>query len=588
MRKTGEMRKSLLAAICLMAFALSAFSAADWRNGERVPLWPEGRMPDAQAHQIGAMTDEASKDEAWRSAHRMPYIEWFEAPAADKRIGACMILVSGGSYQVCCDVGLIKMWKERFTDLGFQCVNLVYRTPRPKGLPIYQSAWEDGQRAVRLVRQDAKKRGFDPEKIGVIGMSAGGHLTVMLATNSQSPAYERIDAVDDIPCHVNWAIANAPAYNTLGGATGNPSPQDGTTVAAPKINPCFAFDEKTCPICFHHGGIDPYSPNGSTLTYRELRKRKIPSELHLYADKKHGAHGFDRALEFLRQMNYDGRLGPQTDRRAVTGNYTERRFVEQIWPDGRMPDVQTNQTTAPFIEWFLPKKRTTGAIQVVLPGGGYSHCNVKGEGLPVAEYLNAKGMTVAIVTYRTPRPQGLPKHQTAWQDAQRAIRLVRSRAPSLGLDPSRIGTMGFSAGGHLALMTALSSKTAAYAPVDEIDKLSCTVQWSCPIYPAYALTDGADSCNKNGGNGDEDVFVPEFAFDAGTPPMCFVHGDADAIAAMASVKCWERLRTMGIQSDLHTLATRGHCFQFKASDGTGSCTWLDQIWDFLTRKGFNK
>ncbi|MBR2355424.1 MAG: alpha/beta hydrolase fold domain-containing protein, partial [Kiritimatiellae bacterium] len=180
------------------------------------------------------------------------------------------------------------------------------------------------------------------------------------------------------------------------------------------------------------------------------------------------------------------------------------------------------------------------------------------------------------------------KHLSAWQDAQRAIRLVRNRAPSLGLDPARIGAMGFSAGGHLTLMTAVSSQTAAYAPVDEIDKLSCAVQWACPIYPAYVLTDGADSGNKNGGNGDEDVIVPELAFDAATPPMCFVHGDADGYAAMASVKCWERLRAMGIQSDLHTLATRGHCFQFKASDGTGSATWLDQVWDFLTRKGFSK
>jgi hypothetical protein len=68
--------------------------------------------------------------------------------------------------------------------------------------------------------------------------------------------------------------------------------------------------------------------------------------------------------------------------------------------------------------------------------------------------------------------------------------------------------------------------------------------------------------------------------------MCFVHGDADKWAAMNSVKIWERLRRMGVQSDLHTLATRGHCFQFTASDGTGSATWADRLWDFLTQKGF--
>ena len=114
------------------------------------------------------------------------------------------------------------------------------------------------------------------------------------------------------------------------------------------------------------------------------------------------------------------------------------------------------------------------------------------------------------------------------------------------------------------------------------------MRWACPIYPAYALTDGADVPNKTGGNADEAVPVPEFAFDAATPPMCFMHGDADGWAAMNSVKIWERLRLMGLQSDLHTLALRGHCFQMSAAPGTGSYTWLDRIWEFYTRKGINR
>ena len=83
---------------------------------------------------------------------------------------------------------------------------------------------------------------------------------------------------------------------------------------------------------------------------------------------------------------------------------------------------------------------------------------------------------------------GKLQHLTSWQDAQRAIRLVRSEAAARGLDPERIGTMGFSDGGHLTYMTALSSLTNAYPAVDAIDRLSCSVQWACPIYPAYSLT----------------------------------------------------------------------------------------------------
>ena len=160
---------------------------------EREPIWPKGKMPDPQDHQIAAMTDEVKAEKFKPAKHRTAYIEWFAAPAEETRNGGCMILISGGSYMNCCDVGLIKKWNEELTALGFQCVNFVYRTPRPVGLPIYQSAWEDGQRAVRMVRSEAAKRGFDPERIGTISMSAGSHLALLLATSSQTPAYERVD-----------------------------------------------------------------------------------------------------------------------------------------------------------------------------------------------------------------------------------------------------------------------------------------------------------------------------------------------------------------------------------------------------------
>ena len=172
------MKKILAGLFLFIAFAVQA--------QERVPLWPKDKMPDAQPGQIAAMTDEAEAPGFNPDRHRIPYLEWFPAPKEGN--GACMILISGGSYQNCCDVNLIQQWKERLTEAGVQCVNFVYRTPRPQGLPIYRSAWEDGQRAVRMVRKEAAKRGFAPEKIGVISMSAGSHLALLLATSSQTPA----------------------------------------------------------------------------------------------------------------------------------------------------------------------------------------------------------------------------------------------------------------------------------------------------------------------------------------------------------------------------------------------------------------
>lgn len=571
----------------LIIFALLSFSLA---AGERETIWPKGKMPHRQEHQIAAMTDEAGRPGFNADKHRTAYLEWYEAPSADKRNGGCMILISGGSYECCCDVGLIKQWNERFTELGFQCVNFVYRTPRPVGLPIYQTAWEDGQRAVRMVRSQAAERGFDPEKIGVISMSAGSHLGLLLATSSQTPSYERVDKLDDIPCHINWAIVNAPAYGTTDAENGTPALRQGYG-ADVKLSEVFRFDEKTCPMSLHHGGTDVYAPHTSILVYKQLRRMGIPAELHLYADKGHGAFGLERGVEFMRQMGYMGEV-PEEER--LMDRYTcddARGFYakENIWPEGRTPDLQQEQCV-PYIEWHIPANLTTKAIQIVYSGGAYYGNNPDDfEVAPIRRYLNEKGMAVVTLKYRTPRPAGnLAKHTTAWQDLQRTIKIVRSKALAKGLDPDRIGIMGSSAGGHLTLMGVTSSRHQSYGPIDEIDRISCKVQWGVGIYPAYVLSDGFDGENSEGGNSDGHFIAPEFSFDLDTAPMVFIHGDADGYSAMGSVKVWEKMAMMGIQSDLHTLATRYHCFHRQASPGTGSYTHLDRIWEFLTSKGFNQ
>lgn len=561
-------------------------SAAVFARNGREMIWPEGRMPDAQSHQIAAMTSE-SRSEGFKSdEHRTAYLEWFDAPDRKTRNGGCMILISGGGYYNCCDMKLIEMWNRELTALGFQCVNFVYRTPRPVGLPIYQTAWEDGQRAVRMVRSEAKKRGFDPEKIGTISMSAGSHLALMLATSSETPAYERIDALDDIPCHINWAIVNAPAYVTTDSEKGTKATRQGYGPDV-KLSDAFRFDAHTCPVCLTHGGLDPYTPYGSTLMYRKFRSMGIPAEIHLFPNKPHGAFGFERAVEFMKQLGILGELEPEV---KLMDRFTDdgARAIykkEYVWPEGRMPDAQAHQCT-PYIEWHIPAELKTTAIQIIYSGGGYKKNDPDGfEAAPARRYLNGKGMAVVTMKYRTPRPEGLAKHTTAWEDLQRAIRIVRSEAASYGLDPERIGIMGGSAGGHLTLMGVTSSRHQAYLPADDIDKLPCNVQWGIGIYPAYALTDGDDMHNTTGGNDDSAVLVRDFSFDLDTAPMLFLHGDADKWAAMNSVKVWEQMQRMGIQSELHTLVGRGHCFQRSASPGTASYNWLDRIADFLNERG---
>ena len=573
------MKKRMLLLVAAMLWTWSGYA---W---ERETVWPKGKMPHRQEHQIAAMTDEAGEPGFKADKHRVAYLEWFEKPDEAVRNGACMILISGGAYDCCCDVGLIKLWHETLTRQGIQCVNFVYRTPRPTGLPIYQTAWEDAQRAVRMVRSQAKKRGFDPEKIGTISMSAGSHLALLLATSSQTPAYERVDAMDTIPCHINWAIVNAPAYVTNDAESGTPATRQGYG-ADVKLSDVFKFDKKTCPMSLHHGGTDIYSPNGSTLVYRELRRRHIPAELHLYPNEGHGAFGLERGIEFMNQMEFYSKLAPKEDimQRFASDGGRRETVKEDVWPEGKMPCAQDHQCK-PYLEWHFPKEKKTDAIQIIYSGGSYEGNNPDGfEVAPTRRYLNDLGMTVVTMKYRTPRPKGLAKHTTAWQDLQRAVRLVRSKATSLGLNPDKIGIMGSSAGGHLTLMGVTSSMHQSYWPIDDIDKLPCNVQWGVGIYPAYALTDGDNAPNSAGGNEDSAVLVPEFSFDLQTAPMIFIHGDADGWAAMNSVKVWEKMRSMGIQSELHTLALCEHCFQNHASPGTGSYTWMDQIREFLRKQ----
>ena len=568
---------------------------------ERTYIWPEGKMPNFQPSQIAAKTEEVASPGFKADDFRRPYIDWY-APNPECRTDLCVITVSGGGFEKCCDAERMRPAVERLVEAGVTVADVTYRTPRPKGLPIHQSAWEDLQRTVRVVKSQAAKRGFDPEKVGATGISAGAKAVLLLATSSLTPAYEPVDEIDLLPCNLLFAIPQAPAY-VLTDGDGTPNTRDGDAPDV-KLVPELKFDEKTCPMCFFQGGIDAYSPFGSTQIYRQLRRMKIPAELHLFADRWHGFHGdmkkgddatgwdhwFFRAEEFIRQMNYDGRRGEEVELMtrfpddSARGTYSK----EDVWPEGKIPDVQTNQCS-PYIEWHMPKTLKTKAIQIIYSGGSYKGNGPGGfEVAPARRYLNAKGMTVVTMKYRTPRPLGgLAKHTTAWQDLQRAIRIVRSQAKARGLDPDRIGIMGSSAGGHLTLMGATSSRRKSYWPIDNVDKLPCNVQWAVAIYPAYALTDGLEKGNAQGGNEDDSRLAPEFSFDLDTCPILFVHGDADSWAAMNSVKAWEQLRRMGVQGELHTLATRGHCFQRNAAPGTGSYTYLDRIWEFMNHKGFN-
>src|SRR5204862_1617839 len=150
----------------------------------------------------------------------------------------------------------------------------------------------------------------------------------------------------------------------------------------------------------------------------------------------------------------------------------DRKQVEVTEPTQMITDV-----TKPTLAIYRPvKESNTGAAMLICPGGGYWNLYWQLEGEEVAAWLNSIGVTGVILKYRVPRRPDEPKGEPArrpLQDAQRAISLVRSKAAAWGIDPQRIGVVGFSAGGHLAIATATTFDKRAYAPVDAVDNLSC-------------------------------------------------------------------------------------------------------------------
>jgi len=581
----------------------------------RTDLWTSvAGIPEYRSDQVAAWAEEAAAPGFIRSEHQMPYLQWYEQPASPN--GTCAILVTGEDYNQCPESAPVDMWCRELTSRGVQCVSLVYRTPRNLN-HFCRSAWQDAQRAVRIIRYKATNEpglGLDPDKIGMVGYSAGAHLGLMIATSSTAPAYtvDANDPIDAVSPHINWVVLHSPVYTTSDG-NGTLPGQEGYGTGL-TLDAHFLFDTNTCPMCLLQGQDDPYSPLSSTMVYRRIRQTNPsvhpiyntivyePAEVHLYPGKGHEVCGFDQALEFLTQMEFLGATQPAVsvmDRYAsdaARGQYV----VETVWPSSAQTPNYTaiptsgNHLSDPLIEWHFPVVRKSKAIQIIFSGGAYNgSMSITDEVAPVRRFLNEKGVTVVTLIYRYPRAVGLSKHTAAWQDLQRTIRVVRDRAPSLGLDPNRIGVMGSSAGGHLAVMGVTSSRHPAYAPVDAIDQLPCNVQWGIGMFPAYLLTDDweffnhvsetnlAYVGNAFGGNPDSAILAPEFSFDLDTAPMLLLHGDADPYAAMNSVKLSEKLRSMGVPSEVHTLATAFHDFQTIAIPGTGSYNYLDRIYEFL-------
>jgi acetyl esterase/lipase len=250
----------------------------------------------------------------------------------------------------------------------------------------------------------------------------------------------------------------------------------------------------------------------------------------------------------------------------------DRKQVEVTEPTRMITNV-----TKPTITLYRPAKdRDTGMAMLICPGGGYWNLYWQLEGEEVAAWLNSLGVTGIILKYRVPRRPDEPEREPArrpLQDAQRAVSLVRSRAKEWGIDPKRIGIVGFSAGGHLAIATATSFEKRTYESIDAIDKMSCRPDFAILVYPGYLKAK------------DKDELAPCLHIPAGTPLVFLAHGGDDIISPPEhSVVMYLALKRAGVPAELHIYATAAHDFGVRPSDHPCS-TWTKSCAGWLRHQG---
>ena len=264
-----------------------------------------------------------------------------------------------------------------------------------------------------------------------------------------------------------------------------------------------------------------------------------------------------------------------------------------LWPAGAVPDepegiekrkkpttidkvgkMRIAYVDEPSITVYkAPKDRSNGTSVIIFPGGGYNILAWTHEGTEIAEWLNSLGVSAFVLKYRGPRRDPEKPHTLPLQDAQRAIRIVRSRSKEWGIDPGRIGALGFSAGGHLAVMSGTHYGDKTYERVDDADDLSSRPDFLIPIYPAYL----GDRKNRDQLSGLVDI-------NKNTPPMfiAITHDDSDR--AYYSALLYAALKKSGVVGELHIYSKGGHGYGMRKSKDPVH-TWPDRCADWLGSMG---
>lgn len=259
--------------------------------------------------------------------------------------------------------------------------------------------------------------------------------------------------------------------------------------------------------------------------------------------------------------------------------------AEQEDADGRISNIQT-----PTLTVYLPEggPKPTAAV-VICPGGGYSILSFEKEGREVARWLNSLGVAAAIVKNRV-----APfTHPVPLLDGQRAMRMVRHHAGEWGIDPGRVGILGFSAGGHLASSVGTHFDGGDPNAIDPAERMSCRPDFMVLIYPVISMRDGithgGSKQNLLGRDAPADLvelMSNELQVMKQTPPTFLAHSDDDgAVPSENSVLFYLALRKAGVPAAMHIYLKGGHGYGMREAAGFAAQDWPNRCKAWMEEQG---
>ena len=220
------------------------------------------------------------------------------------------------------------------------------------------------------------------------------------------------------------------------------------------------------------------------------------------------------------------------------------------------PYIRLTNVSTPTITVYPAKGKNTGAAILVFPGGSYQVLSMDLEGTEVCDWLNGIGLNCVLLKYRVPNSGPYPRSPAALEDAQRALGLVRQHAAEWGIDPNRVGVMGFSAGAHLSVAVSNHYDKRIYDPIDATDQLSCRPDFAVVVYPGYT-TMGNPNYAPN----------PDIQPTANTPPTFLLQAEDDNTAHVeSSVVYFMQLKNAKVQAEMHIYSEGGHGFGLRPRD----------------------